>query len=116
MSARSQALLWTAQRASAAVLALAVMVHLGTIVYAVRGGLSAAEIIARLQGNPGWLAFYTVFVAAAAVHTPLGLRTILAETTPLRGVVLDVLMLAFGFALAVLGWRAVLGLFAFSGQ
>jgi len=42
---RSQVLLWTAQRASAAVLALCVVVHLITIIYAVRNGLSAAEIL-----------------------------------------------------------------------
>ena len=61
MSARAQAFLWIGQRASAAVLALCVLVHLCTIVYAVRGGLSAAELLARTQGNVAWLAFYTVF-------------------------------------------------------
>ena len=39
-------MLWIAQRASAAVLALCVVVHLATIIYAVRGGLTAAEILA----------------------------------------------------------------------
>ena len=44
MNARAQTLLWVAQRASAAVLALCVVVHLATMIYAIRGGLSAAEI------------------------------------------------------------------------
>ena len=61
-SYRTQALLWLAQRASAAVLALCVAVHLATIVYAVQGGLSSAEVLARTRGSAGWLAFYTLFV------------------------------------------------------
>ena len=53
MSFRSQTLLWVAQRASAALLALCVAVHLATMIYAVRGGLSAAEVLARTQGSAG---------------------------------------------------------------
>ena len=56
MNYRSETALWIAQRASAAVLALCVTVHLVTIVYAVRGGLTAAEIFARTRGSVGWLA------------------------------------------------------------
>ena len=44
-------LLFLAQRATAFVLACAVAVHLATILYAVRGGLTAAEILARTHGN-----------------------------------------------------------------
>ena len=62
MSTRTQTFLWLAQRASAAVLALCVFVHLGTMIYAVRGGLSAAEILARTRGSFAWLAFYSAFV------------------------------------------------------
>lgn len=111
MSVRIQTWLWIAQRASAAVLALAVSVHLVTVIYAVRGGLTAADIIAKLQGNVAWLGFYSVFVLAAAVHAPIGVRTILAESLPrtprladAAGGVLMVLILAGGF-------RAVFGLY-----
>ncbi len=113
MTARVEVLLWLAQRATAGVLAIAVTAHIATIIYAVRGGLSAAEIIERLQGNVGWLVFYVIFVAAAAVHAPLGVRTILAEMTPLRDPWLGVLVAVFGVILAILGWRAVLTLFAY---
>ena len=41
MSPRGQVMLWAAQRASAAILALCVLVHLATIIYAVRYGLTA---------------------------------------------------------------------------
>ena len=112
MSVRGQVLLWTAQRASAAVLALCVVVHLITMIYAVKHGLSAAEILGRTRGNFAWLAFYALFVAAVAIHVPIGLRTILAETFNRRGAALDVAMLAVGIALALWGWRAVFAVFA----
>jgi len=54
-------------------------VHIATIVYAVRGGLSAAEILARTRGSIAFGAFYIVFLAACAVHVPIGLAAILEE-------------------------------------
>src|SRR5688572_19262948 len=74
VNARAQVLLWGAQRASAAVLAVCVLVHLVTVIYAVRNGLSAAEILGRTAGSAGWAVFYGVFVGAVAVHAPIGLR------------------------------------------
>ncbi|MGQ0664594.1 MAG: succinate dehydrogenase [Pseudomonadota bacterium] len=108
---RAETLLWVAQRASAAVLAVCVAVHLATIVYAVRGGLSAAEILTRTRASLAWLAFYAIFVAAAAVHAPIGLRAILRETTSWRGPAFEGAILAFAVVLALAGWRAVGGLF-----
>ena len=96
-----------AQRASAAVLAVCVLVHLATIIYAVRGGLSAAEILARTSGSAGWAIFYGAFVLAVAVHGPIGLRNVLSETLDWRGRSLDYAMLALGVILALWGLRAV---------
>jgi fumarate reductase subunit C len=107
LSVRTQVLLWGAQRASAAVLALCVVVHLATIIYAVRGGLTAAEILARTSGSLAWAVFYGVFVAAVAVHAPIGLRNVLAETFGWRGRGLDIFVLLVGIVLALWGWRAV---------
>jgi fumarate reductase subunit C len=107
MNVRTQVLLWGAQRASAMVLTVCVLVHLVTIIYAVRGGLTAAEILGRTQGSAGWALFYLVFVAAVAVHVPIGLRSVLAETTGWRGRSLDLAMLALAIVLAVWGARAV---------
>lgn len=112
---RAQLWVWLAQRISGAVLALAVLVHLATLVFAVRGGLSAAEIVARVKGNGAWLAFYVVFVVAVTVHAPIGLRTVLKEMTPLPARAADVLVSLFGIALLVLGLRAAWGLYAFGG-
>jgi fumarate reductase subunit C len=111
MSVRGQVLLWTAQRITAAVLALCVVVHLVTMIYAVRHGLSAAEILGRTRGNYAWCAFYATFVAAVAIHAPIGARTILAETLGLRGALIDAVLLVLGLILALWGWRAVLAVF-----
>lgn len=110
-SPRAQVLLWGGQRISAMVLALCVIVHLVTMIYAVRSGLSAAEILGRTQGSAGWFAFYTLFVVAVSVHAPIGLRTILSETFDWRGRALDVLTGVIGLALALWGMRAVIAVF-----
>ena len=111
MNTRTQVLLWTAQRASAAVLAVCVIVHLVTIIYAVRNGLSAAEILGRTRGSFGWAAFYALFVLAVTVHAPIGLRNVLAETFGWRGRGLDVAMLAVAMTLVMWGGRAVYAVF-----
>ncbi len=115
MRTRTEVHLWVMQRATAAVLALAVMIHIVTIVYAARGGLTALEIIERVQGNIGWLLFYIIFVFAAAIHAPLGVRTVLTEMTPLRGRALGVVVVLLGLIIAILGWRAAFILFAYGG-
>jgi len=107
MSVRNQVLLWAAQRYSAMVLALCVIVHLAVIVYAVRGGLSATEILGRTRGNAGWACFYALFLAAAAVHAPIGLRNIVSETLGWRGRSLDVTVLVVSVLLVLWGARAV---------
>jgi len=112
VSVRSETRLWLAQRASAAVLALCVIVHLATMVYAVRGGLSAAEILSRTRGSSAWLAFYLLFVAAVVIHAPIGLRAVLREMTTWRGRSLDFAVVLFGILLAALGLRAALAVFA----
>ena len=107
-----QTALWIAQRASAAVLALCVAVHLAMIIYAVQGGLSAAEILGRTRGNAAWLAFYSVFVLAVAVHAPIGLRSVFAEWLGWRGRSRDVVLSLFALLIAWMGMRAALGVFA----
>ena len=112
MNVRGETRLWLAQRASAAVLALCVIVHLVTLIYAVRGGLTGAEILERTRGNTAWFAFYSLFVLAVTVHAPIGLRTVLGEWLGWRGRSRDTLLVAFAMLLAWLGMRAVLGVFA----
>jgi fumarate reductase subunit C len=103
--------LYIAQRGTAVVLAFAVTIHLVTIIYAIRGGLTAGDILARTHGNRWFLGFYLVFVLAAAVHAPIGLRSILREWAKWRGRSLDVAMIAFSALLLVLGVRAALAVY-----
>jgi fumarate reductase subunit C len=106
VNTRSQVLLWGVQRASAMVLAVCVLVHLVTIIYAVRNGLSAAEILGRTRGSFVWGGFYALFVAAVAVHAPIGVRNILNEFG-WRGRGVDTLMFVLALSLAMWGLRAV---------
>jgi fumarate reductase subunit C len=106
------ALLFAAQRLSAMVLALAVAVHLGTILYASHAGLTAGAILARTHGNIAVALFYGLFVIAVAVHAPIGLRNILREWTPWRGRTLDLVLILFTLALLLLGFRAVVAVYA----
>jgi fumarate reductase subunit C len=101
-----------AQRVTAMVLGVAVLIHLVTIVTAVRGGLSAREILERTQGSEAWLAFYVVFALAAGLHGAIGLRNIAAETIGLRGRGADIAWILAGFAMAGFGIRAAIGLYA----
>jgi fumarate reductase subunit C len=107
VSARGETRLWLAQRASAAVLALCVLVHLITMIVAVKGGLTATDILARTRGNPAWAGFYTLFVVAVSIHAPIGLRTIGSEWLQWRGRGADACWLVVGVALFAIGIRAV---------
>ena len=111
MSAVTEARLWYLQRISAMVLALCVVVHIVTIVYAVRGGLSGAEILGRTRGNLVFAAFYVLFVVAAAIHAPIGLARIAEEWLQWRGRLLNGLLLIFAVVLVAVGLSAVWGLY-----
>ena len=112
MNYRSESFVWLLQRASAAVLAFCVVVHLFTIVYAVQGGLSAAEILERTRGNVLWFGFYSLFVLAITVHVPIGLRSVVTEWLRWRGRSRDFVLVLFAALLAWSGMRAVLAVFA----
>jgi fumarate reductase subunit C len=99
--------LYVWQRATAALIAPLVLVHLAVIFYASHKGLSAADILSRTRGSVVWGLFYGLFVAAIAVHAPIGLRTVLMEWSPLPARTRNVLAVLFGLLLAGLGFRAV---------
>lgn len=103
----AQARRWYVQRTSAMLLALCVTVHLVGMILAVRGGLSAAEILARTQGSVGWALFYGIFVLACALHVPPGLMNIATEWwrwPAQRALWFGRLV---GVVILVAGWRAV---------
>ncbi|MBL4600650.1 MAG: succinate dehydrogenase [Rhizobiaceae bacterium] len=99
--------LFKAQRISAILLAPWVLIHLGLILYAVRGGLTAAEILDRTQGSLFWGLFYGSFVLLVTVHAPIGLRNILREWTPLKSDNINPMCFMFGLFILVMGIRAV---------
>jgi fumarate reductase subunit C len=103
-----EARLFALQRLTAMVMAPFVLVHVAVVLYAVRGGLTAAELLARTQGNWGWIAFYTLFVVSVGIHVPIGLRNILVEWTGLGRRSATTLCAAFGLLLLGLGLRAVI--------
>lgn len=103
--------LWAVQRITAAFLGLAVLVHLVTIMLAVRGGLSAAEILARTRGAEVWFAFYVLFALCAGLHGAIGLRNIAGEWLGLRGKRVDAVWLTIGLLTAAFGIRAAWGLY-----
>ena len=102
-----EARLFALQRLTAMVMAPFVLVHVGLVIYAVRGGLTAGEILSRTDGNWLWIVFYGLFVVSVSVHVPIGLRNILIEWLKLGRPTASVVGLAFGAALLVLGMRAV---------
>ena len=102
-------MLFILQRLTAIILLPLIIGHLIVILYAIKGGLTSAEILGRTQGSMAWLAFYGLFVLSVAVHAPIGLRNILIEWTALSRKVSSYLSLAFGLVLLWLGVRAVQG-------
>ena len=112
MTPKSETALWIAQRASAAVLALCVAVHLVTIIHAVRGGLSAADILGRTRGSAAWFGFYSIFVLAVTLHAPIGLRSVFGEWLGWRGRSRDLVLLLFSVMIFFMGMRAVVSVLA----
>jgi fumarate reductase subunit C len=100
-------MLWYWQRLSAMVLAVCVVIHLVMIVYASRGGLTAADILARTRGNVPFAAFYSVFVVACAVHVPIGLKAIAVEWLGWRERNAAMAAVFIALALLAMGLRAV---------
>jgi succinate dehydrogenase subunit C len=107
-----QARRWYWQRLSALVLAVCVLVHIGVLIYAVRGGLTAAAILARTRGNWAFAAFYAVFVMACAVHVPVGLANIAREWWGLGDRAAVWAGRAFALLLLGMGLRAVIAVVA----
>ncbi len=102
--------LFLAQRISAIILGPLVLVHLGLILFAVRNGLSGAEILSRTQGSISWSVFYGLFVLSITVHAPIGLRNILQEWTRVSQRTINIIALLFALIFLALGLRAVVAI------
>ena len=93
-------------------LAVFVLVHLATIIYASRSGLAAADILARTRGSVGVAVFYGLFVLAAAIHGSIGLRTIAIEWLRMRASSAAMFAFVMGILLVATGLRAVFAMVA----
>jgi len=99
--------LYLAQRISAMIMAPLVLLHLGVMVYAVQGGLDAAEILSRTRGSLFWGCVYGLLVLTVSVHAAIGLRVIAHEWLRVSGLALNWLTVLIGIGLLGLGGRAV---------
>lgn len=99
--------LYMAQRITALIMAPFVIGHLAVMIYAIQGGLSAAEILGRTQGSVLWFLFYGTFVVVISIHGAIGLRVAASEWAGVKGVALEVFMWAVGLCLFYLGAQAV---------
>ncbi len=99
--------LYVWQRATAAIMAPLVLLHIAVIFYATRQGMTAADILSRTRGSAAWAAYFGLFVAAVSIHASIGVRNILAEWLPLLAPRAGRYAAGFGAMLFVLGLRAV---------
>ena len=99
--------LYMLKRITALLMAPFVVTHLAVMIYAIQGGLSAAEILGRTQGSLVWFLFYGIFVVCVAIHGAIGLRAIVHEWLRVSGRSLEIIMWAVGLGLWFLGAQAV---------
>ncbi len=102
--------LYVWQRATAALLAPLVIIHVAVIFYATHQGLSAAAILARTHDSIVWASYYGIFVAAVSIHAAIGVRNVLTEWSPLSDRSAGLFALMLGIILAALGFHAIVAL------
>jgi fumarate reductase subunit C len=95
------------QRATAAIMAPLLLVHIAVIFYATHQGMSASDVLERTRGSIAWAAFYGLFVVAVSIHASIGVRNVLHEWLPMNERRAGLCAMLFGLLLAVLGMRAV---------
>ncbi|MEP0941633.1 MAG: succinate dehydrogenase [Rhizobiaceae bacterium] len=100
--------LYMLQRITALIMAPLTLGHIAVMIYAIQGGLSAAEILGRTQGSFWWMLFYGSFVIAVAIHGAIGLRVVVHETFGMKGAGLTVLTWMVAAGLAIMGLYAVI--------
>ncbi len=102
--------LFLAQRICAMLMAPLVLGHLGMMIYAIQGGLSAGEILSRTQGSFWWAAFYGLFVIAVSIHAAIGIRVVVYENFKLSTSALNVMSWLIATLLLTLGLHSVTAL------
>ena len=98
------------QRATAALMAPLVLIHIAVIFYATRQQMTAADILSRTHGSAVWASYYALFVAAVSIHASIGVRNVLSEWSPLTEHRAGQIAIAFGLLLTLLGAHAIFAL------
>lgn len=101
--------LYLLQRLTALIMAPLTLVHLAVMIYAIQGGLSAAEILGRTQGSIFWFVFYGLFVLSVSIHAAIGLRVVVSETFGVRGTSINLVSWVFFLIAIFLGVNALIG-------
>lgn len=99
--------LFVLQRLTAALMVPLIAVHIWVIYYATTSELTAADILTRTRGSLFWTLFYAVFVLLVSVHASLGVRSVLADWSPLDEPGLDCAMWLVLILLLTTGVRAL---------
>jgi len=99
--------LYMLQRITALLMAPLVLGHIAVMIYAIQGGLTAAEILGRTKGSVAWFAFYGLFVVAISIHGAIGMRVVMYEWAGFKGKWLEAFTYSLGFLLLIIGARAV---------
>jgi fumarate reductase subunit C len=102
--------LYLLQRATAALMAPLVLVHIAVIFYATRQQMTAADILSRTHGSMAWACYYALFVAAVSIHASIGVRNVLTEWSPLTERRAGQIAVIFGLFLGLLGAHAIFAL------
>jgi fumarate reductase subunit C len=99
--------LYVYQRLTAALMVPLVVIHIAVIFYATRQRMTATDILSRTHGSMVWASYYGLFVAAASIHSSIGVRNVLTEWSLLTERRAGWYAIGFGLMLFVLGLRAV---------
>ena len=102
--------LYVWQRATAALMAPLVLIHITVIFYATRQQMTAADILSRTHGSIVWASYYALFVAAVSIHASIGVRNVLAEWSPLSERNAGQIAIVFGVCTVLLGAHAIFAL------
>ena len=103
--------IWLLQRLSAIILSACTIIHIITIINSVKIGLTSADIINRIGANYGWFIFYLIFVLSASIHAPIGIRSILKESTNASNVTITLITIIFAILLVSLGIWSIWGFY-----
>lgn len=106
----NEAMAYSLQRVTGAMLAVLVFIHLAVILYAIEGGLSADEVLARTNSTVMWPIFYSAFVVTVSIHAPLGFRNIIREWFNLSQKTSAVFASGLAVILLLTGLRAVVAI------